>query len=138
MIVVDASVLMAFLDPLDAHHRAAIALLEAATPPLLVHPITAAEVLVAPVRLGVADDVWADLVAIGVTIDDRPIDPWQLARLRAETGHKMPDCCVLATALTRNATVATFDDRLGRTYRPAIDTASGPARPEQQDDDSGP
>ena len=117
MIVVDASVLIAFLDPNDGHHRAALELLEAATPPLLVHAITLAEVLVAPVRLGIADEVWADLTAIGVTIDDGPIDPWQLARLRAETGHKMPNCCVLAAALTRNAAVTTFDDRLDRHAR---------------------
>lgn len=114
MIVVDASVLIAFLDPHDAHHHTAVELLAEATPPLLLHPITAAEVLVAPVRNGVADAVWADLVAIGVTIEDTPIDPWQLARLRAATGCKMPGCCVLALATTRNATVATFDERLRR------------------------
>ena len=114
MIVVDASVLIAFLDPNDAHHSAAVELLEDAAPPLLVHPITAAEVLVAPVRHGVGDAVWADLVAIGVEIEETPIDPFQLAQLRAETGCKMPDCCVLAIAATRYAAVATFDDQLAR------------------------
>lgn len=114
MIVVDASALIAFLDPDDAHHTDSIALLGDAVPPLLVHPITAAEVLVAPVRRGVADAVWADLVAIGVEIDTTPIDPFQLARLRAETGVKMPDCCVLATAANRQVGVATFDERLAR------------------------
>ena len=114
MIVVDASVLIAFLDPHDVHHNAAVDILEEATPPLLVHPITAAEVLVAPVRLGVADAVWADLVAIGVQIDEAPIDPMQLAQLRARTGAKMPNCCVLACAANRMASVATFDQRLAR------------------------
>jgi predicted nucleic acid-binding protein len=114
MIVVDASVLIAFLDPNDANHRTAVAMLADTPPPLVVHPITAAEVLVAPVRLGLADAVWADLVAIGVEIDSTPIDPWQLARLRAETGCKMPHCCILATATTRQATVAAIDKRLGR------------------------
>jgi predicted nucleic acid-binding protein len=114
MIVVDASVLIAFLDSDDVHHPAAITLLEHATPPLLAHPITAAEVLVAPVRRGVADAVWADLVAIGVEVDTTPIDPLQLAKLRAATNCKMPDCCVLATAANRHAPVATFDERLAR------------------------
>jgi predicted nucleic acid-binding protein len=114
MIVVDASVLIAFLDPNDIHHSAAVEILEDASPPLLVHPITAAEVLVAAVRNDVADAVWADLMAIGVEIDDTPIDPLLLARLRANTGCKMPDCCVLASAATRNAAVATFDERLRR------------------------
>lgn len=114
MIAVDASVLIAYLDPHEAHHRAAVELLEEATPPLFVHRITAAEVLVAPVRQGVADAVWADLLTIGVRLDDRTIDPMHLARLRADTGCKMPDCCVLATATTRGVALATFDERLRR------------------------
>ena len=114
MIVVDASVLIAFLDPNDAHHSAAVEILEEASPPLLVHPITAAEVLVAAVRNDVADAVWADLRAIGVEIDDTPIDQSLLARLRVNTRCKMPDCCVLASAATRNAAVATFDAQLRR------------------------
>lgn len=114
MIVVDASVLIAFLDPTDGHHAAAVELLAEATPPLLVHPHTAAEVLVAPVRRGLGDEVWATLTAIGVEIDDAPIDPRQLAELRATSGCKMPDCCALATAAARSCTVATFDERLAR------------------------
>ncbi len=112
MIVVDASVLIAFLDPNDSHHAAAVELLEESAPPLIVHPITAAEVLVAPVRRGIADRVWSDLIAIGVEIDDTPIDPLQLARLRAKTGCKMPDCCVIASAIAHDTSVATFDERL--------------------------
>ena len=114
MIVVDASALIAYLNPDDAHHDAAVNLMADARLPLLLHPITAAEVLVAPIRRGVADAVWADLVAIGVKVDDAPIDPWQLAQLRADTGCKMPDCCVLAVATTRKAAVATFDEKLAR------------------------
>jgi predicted nucleic acid-binding protein len=114
MIVADASVLIAFLDPNDANHAAAVELLADAVPPLVVHPITAAEVLVAPVRNGVADAVWADLTAIGVEIDGTPVDPLQLARLRVETGCKMPDCCVLASAANLDTAVATFGARLGR------------------------
>ncbi len=114
MIVVDASVLIAFLDPTDAHHAAAVELLAEATPPLLVHPLTAAEVLVAPLRRGLGDAVWATLTAIGVEVDDAPLDPWQLADLRVTTGCKMPDCCVLATAATHGCSIATFDERLAR------------------------
>ena len=114
MIVVDASVLIADLDSADAHHAAAVEALADAVPPLWVHPVTAAEVLVAAVRRGVAESVWADLTAIGVEVDHSPIDPLQLAGLRVSTGCKMPDCCVLATAANRNAAVATFDDRLRR------------------------
>lgn len=114
MIVLDASVLIAFLDPSDIHHAPAVEILGDVMPPLFVHPITAAEVLVAPMRNGVADLVWNDLVAIGVEIDRTPIDPFQLARLRSSTGLKMPDCCVLTIAAARSTTVATFDERLQR------------------------
>jgi hypothetical protein len=69
------------IGPNDAHHSAAVEILEDASPPLLVHPITAAEVLVAAVRNDVADAVWADLMAIGVEIDDTAIDPLLLAFL---------------------------------------------------------
>jgi predicted nucleic acid-binding protein len=119
MIVVDASVLIAYLDPNDAHHDAAVEMLGDATPPLVVHPVTAAEVLVSPVRHGIAESVWADLVAIGVEVDRSPIDPMQLARLHVETGCKMPDCCVLAVAAARAITVATFDERLARHAEPS-------------------
>jgi predicted nucleic acid-binding protein len=112
MIVVDASVLIAYLDANDAHHAAAVELLADSAPPLIVHPITAAEVLVAPTRRGIVDEIWADLVAIGVEVDETPIDPPQLARLRSETGCKMPDCCVTASAVNHRTTVATFDQRL--------------------------
>jgi predicted nucleic acid-binding protein len=118
MIVVDASVLIAFLDSNDRHHLAAVDLLEQALPPLIVHPITAAEVLVAPTRRGIADRVWSDLVAVGVEIDDTPIDPLQLARLRVETGCKLPDCCVVASALAHHVSVATFDSRLRKHSAP--------------------
>ena len=108
MIVVDASVLIAFLDASDSHHQAAVERLETSVPPLIVHPITAAEVLVAPVRQGIADQVWSDLVAIGVQIDETPIDPLQLAKLRVETGCKIPDCCVIVAAAARDVSVATM------------------------------
>jgi predicted nucleic acid-binding protein len=38
--------------------------------------------------------------------------PVRLALLRAETGLKLPDCCVLLAAEQSGAAVATFDDRL--------------------------
>ena len=114
MIVVDASVLIAYLDPSDVHHVAAVEMLADAVPPLVVHPVTAAEVLMSPVRNGVADAVWADLLAIGVELDDTPMDPLQLARLRVETGCKLPDCCVLASAAAHGVPVTTFDERLRR------------------------
>ena len=62
--------------------------------------------------------MWADLAAIGIEVDRSPIDPMQLARLRVDTGCKLPDCCVLALAVARSAPVLTFDDRLARYAAP--------------------
>jgi predicted nucleic acid-binding protein len=114
MIVVDARVLIAFLDRADAHHEAAVEWLADASPPLVVHPITLAEVLVAPTRNGSAEQAWAVLHSIGVELHSEPTDPLQLARLRVNTGLRMPDCCVIDAARHHGCAVATFDDRLRR------------------------
>jgi predicted nucleic acid-binding protein len=114
MIVVDASVLIAYLDRADAHHAAAVELLAEATPPLIVHPITLAEVLVAPTCQGSADKAWAVLQAIGVKLHGEAIEPLHLARLRVDTGLRMPDCCVVDAARHHQCAVATFDERLRR------------------------
>jgi predicted nucleic acid-binding protein len=43
----------------------------------------------------------------------RPDAPVRLARLRADSGLKLPDCCVLLAAKDSTAeAIATFDDRL--------------------------
>jgi len=109
--VVDASVLIAFLDHTDKHHAAAIELL-AKVERFVVHPLTLAEALVHPVRVGVEDDVLARLSAIGMTVSPLSVDPVGLARIRVRSGLKMPDCVVLACATAHGYEIATFDERL--------------------------
>jgi len=117
VIVVDASVLIAHLDEDDAlHARAEEALLRAADRPLACSPITLAEVLVGPARRDQLDAARAAVTELEVKEisfgDDAPV---RLARLRADTGLKMPDCCVLLAAQDAKAeTVLTFDDALAR------------------------
>lgn len=41
----------------------------------------------------------------------------QLARLRADTALKLPDCCVLLVAETKGGSVVTFDAALARAAR---------------------
>jgi predicted nucleic acid-binding protein len=117
VIVVDASVLIAHLDERDAlHARAGDALLAAADRRLGCSPITLAEVLVGPARrdrLDAARAAVAELdveeIALG---EDAPV---RLAALRAGSGLKMPDCCVLLAAQDSGAeAVLTFDDALAR------------------------
>lgn len=114
MIVLDASVLIGFIFDQDAHHDAAVGLLrDAASDPFGVSPVTLAEALVAPTRLGRVKAAEQMLQDIGVTEVPLPRDAAvQLAQLRVESGLKMPDCCVLLAAITTNGAVATFDDRL--------------------------
>ncbi|MFI5430053.1 PIN domain-containing protein [Aeromicrobium sp. UC242_57] len=92
MIALDASILIAHLNPRDSHHTAATDfLLSAISEPFLVHSITMAEILVGGARFGREAEMHADLVAVGVQLpspDEQ--EPLRLARLRAGTKLKLP------------------------------------------------
>ncbi|MQA84940.1 MAG: PIN domain-containing protein [Streptosporangiales bacterium] len=115
MIVVDASVLIGHLDGADPHHeKATQMLLDAAEYPLGASTITIAEVLVRPAQ---GDRLSAAQSALdALALQEIPLEPgaaFRLARLRAETRLKLPDCCVLLAALECSAERAlTLDDRL--------------------------
>ena len=127
MIVVDASLLIAHLSRHDAHHRTAVDRLTAAADNRLgASTITIAEVLVTPARvarLHQAMDALHDLGLEEVPFGGEAAS--RLAALRAETGLKLPDCCVLLAAQDARADgLITFDDqlaaqaeRLGHTLR---------------------
>jgi predicted nucleic acid-binding protein len=114
VIVLDASVLIAHLDSTDRHHVAARNLLEeSGGTPLAASAITVAETLVSPARSGRLKDAEFALRRLGIeelAIDSG--DAARLATLRAGTGLKMPDCCVLLVALDQEATLASFDSSL--------------------------
>lgn len=121
MIVLDASVLIAHLNPYATHHERASALLaEASSDRLVSHRLTLAEILVGGARVGRVREMLADLREIGleahpeVSVDDEVLE---LAELRATTGLKLPDCCVLNVALEHNASLATFDRTLADAAR---------------------
>lgn len=115
MIVLDASVLIAYLDSEDAHHeRAEMLLAQQIDDDFAADTLTLAEVLVMPARQG-------RLEAAREALDDLDVDELafaadsavKLAQLRARTNLKMPDCCVLLAAEDAHARLASFDDRLG-------------------------
>jgi predicted nucleic acid-binding protein len=116
VIVLDASVLIAYLDSDDNHHAAAETLLAGAIDDDLgANPLTLAEVLVVPARDGRLEAAWTALRDLEV--GELPFPPdtaVRLAQLRANTGLKMPDCCVLLAAEGVGATVASFDARLAQ------------------------
>ena len=115
MIVVDASVLIAHLDERNALHEQAVErLLAAGVEALAASTLTVAEVFVGPARRGRLDDARAAVAAL--EIQEIPLASHaagELATLRAETGLKLPDCCVLLAARDARARgVLTFDERL--------------------------
>lgn len=127
MIVLDASVLIAYLDADDSLHEVAEGLLvRELDEDLVTSPLTLAEVLVVPVREGRLDPVLAALQDLEIAELPFPADAAVLlARLRSSTGLKMPDCCVLLTAEQVGARVASFDAQLRQAAQahgiPALD-----------------
>lgn len=119
MIVVDASVVIAFLDPGDPHHDRASALFEAhIAGGFRLHEVTLAEVLVGAVRTGRGAQRLDDLIALGVTVHESEAgEPLVIAEMRASTGLKLPDCCVLVAARALSLPVATFDGQLAAAAR---------------------
>jgi len=111
VIVLDASVLIAYLDDSDANHDPATALLEREIEEdFAASSLTLAEVLVGPTRAGRVPDA---LVALeDLEVSELPFPPEasvKLAELRVRTGLRMPDCCVLLVAHERQARVASLD-----------------------------
>lgn len=126
MIVLDASVLIGYLDADEAHHEPATALLDREIDDdFAVNLLTLAEVLVAPSRTGQRDTVLGVLHDLEVQTLPFPADSAvMLAQLRVDTGLTMPDCCVLLSAIQQAARLASFDDRVLRAARTAgIDVA---------------
>lgn len=119
MIALDASVLIAHLNPADQYHEPATAILLTGVPGrMLVHPMTMAEVLVGGARIGQGAAMRDDLRAAGIAV--APVDddqPPRLAELRAGSGLKLPDCCVLDVAIHNQARLATFDAALADAAR---------------------
>jgi predicted nucleic acid-binding protein len=116
VIILDASVLIAYLDSDDAQHTLAEELLaREIDDDFAVNPLTLAEVLVIPARDDRLEQVQAALRDLDVQELPFPANSAvKLALLRADTGLKMPDCCVLLAAQAAVARVASFDDRLTR------------------------
>jgi predicted nucleic acid-binding protein len=113
-LVLDASLLIAAMEPADAHHRQAQALMAAAGPhSMRAHWLTMAELLVGAMRCGRAEAVESAVAAAGVRpAGDGVVSAMAAAGVRAATGLKLPDAVVLATAQALGAGLATFDATL--------------------------
>lgn len=114
MIILDANVLIGFLDSTDPHHVAALDLLER-------HfadgygssMLTMAEALVHPTRAGRQDAAQASLTKIGVQVIGLDAnDALLLAGVRNAYRLRMPDAVALHTAIQSGSALATFDETL--------------------------
>lgn len=114
MIVLDANVLIGFLDATDSRHAASIDLLERRfANGFGASVLTVAEALVHPTRVERQDAAMASLARIGVQLI--PLDASDaaaLARVRNAYRVRMPDAVALHTALSTGSELATFDDAL--------------------------
>lgn len=119
MIALDVSVVIAYLNPRDAHHDVATAYLRhSAGERFVIHSLNLTEVLVGGVRVDRGQEMRSDLEAVGIEVADLPEDEsLRLARPRVQCGLKLPDCCALDTALATGSALATFDEALARTAR---------------------
>ncbi len=114
MIVVDTSWVVALRDLGDGHHLQAVATVrEMGDEAAVLHPMTLAECLVAPARLGVLKEAAVALRASFEVADVDQNAPMRWAQLRAATRLRLPDVIVLDTALHLGArALATFDQSL--------------------------
>jgi len=60
------------------------------------------------------DDLRAAAIVVAPHDDGEPL---RVAELRANSGLKLPDCCVLDVAIHHRARLATFDDALAAAAR---------------------
>ena len=117
MIMLDANVLISFWSEVDVHRSDAYAILDTEDD-LVLHPVTLAETLVWPIRDSREQEALDDIARLGIEHHTPLIDePLRAARLRAETGLKLPDVYVLAAAIEHGAVLATFDRRVADTAR---------------------
>jgi len=119
VIVLDASALIALLGPSDPLHRRAVADFERlGSARYAISPVTHAEVLVGPTRVGTLEPTRTAITALGIEELQLPSDAAaRLASLRATTSLKLPDCCVVLAAQQSSSAILTFDDRLAATAR---------------------
>jgi predicted nucleic acid-binding protein len=116
-VVLDADVLIAFLDPADAQHASAVPLLRehlAAGDELLVSASGYAEILIRPIQDGTDAVVDQFVTAAGIQVI--PVDRGlarDAAQLRAaHPALRLPDAMCLAAARLNGAVLRTFDEQL--------------------------
>jgi predicted nucleic acid-binding protein len=114
VIVLDANVLIGFLDSSDPHHAVSTELLERRfVDGFASSVLTVAEALVHPTRVDRQDAAMTALLSIGVrVIPLEATNATELARVRNSYRLRMPDAVALHTAIRTGSELATFDEAL--------------------------
>ncbi|RDB45711.1 type II toxin-antitoxin system VapC family toxin [Tsukamurella tyrosinosolvens] len=122
VVVLDASVLIAFFESSDPFHGRAIEIVTTAIgqgADLIANELTVAEFLVGPARSGIVASAEAGLSQLGIGRRGFPTSfASRLATIRHRARVKLPDAAVILTAVdaaeagTGAVSVATFDARL--------------------------
>jgi predicted nucleic acid-binding protein len=114
VIILDANVLIGFLDATDPHHAASVDLLERHfVDGFASSVLTVAEALVHPTRAERQDAALASLLRVGVqVVPVNATDAAALARVRNTYRLRMPDAVALYTAISTGSELASFDEAL--------------------------
>lgn len=124
MVILDACVLIAHANIHHPDHEKSLAILSQPVS-FIVNELTLAEYLVKPAQLGIDIEIEADAVLREINAR-RAKHYWlteneswdvRVAKVRAETGLKMPDAVVYATAVALGCKVAAFDGELANVAR---------------------
>lgn len=118
-VVLDSSVVIAFLNPEDRHHKSAQREIAAATARFKISTITVAESMVLAARQSeaVANEFLADLenhFGPFIVLDGQIA--MAAAKLRAKTGLATPDAIISASASATGAMLWTFDKALAKAH----------------------
>jgi predicted nucleic acid-binding protein len=114
VVVLDAGVIIGYLNKTDAHHGWVLDLLQRhVDDQLTVSALTHAEYLVGPARVGRIGPALMKIIDFGLDVEDfNELTATQIAVIRAETRLRLPDAAVLHTALERKGSLATTDKAL--------------------------
>jgi predicted nucleic acid-binding protein len=114
MIVLDANVIIGFLDANDPHHSRTLRILEdSIAEGYGASVLTVAEALIQPTKHGLHDAASTALNEIGlVVLPLNSEDALALARVRAQYQVRMPAAVALHAALATKSRLATFDTGL--------------------------
>ena len=113
--ILDANILIAAMDPNDAHHARVAAFLKNTTDDLRIPRLSLAEALVAQVHARRGEQAQKAIQSLGIQeLGGNLVSALDLATLRDATGLKMPDCVVLASARASQARLATTDAKLAK------------------------